>query len=490
LSSYVLSDRLNPKITVGIVFVLGLFVTIMDTTIVNVALPTLAREFHIATDRIDGVVVGFLVSLAVVIPASGWVGDRFGSKRVFLFALSLFTAASALCGVAQSFDQLVAFRILQGVGGGMLTPVGMAMLYRTYPQSERVRASRILVLPTALAPALGPVVGGLLVTDASWRWVFYVNVPIGIVGVVFGALFLKEHVEPDAGSFDLPGFILAGAGFASLMFSLSEGPSRGWTSPLIIGLGLLGLALLAVLVRVELHSPAPLIYLQVLRDRLFRTTTIALFLGTMGFLGVLYLVALFYQDGLGLSALGSGLSTFPEALGVMVGAQFASRAYSRVGPRRLMIAGLIGVAATTGSLALVSTSTSLWAVRGVMLLLGVAMANVFTPGQAAAFAGISGAATGRASTLFNASRQLGSALGVAVLSTVIAAVGITTQVHGRPVPHLSAYHWGFLTAAALALVAAAVASRIDDGAAAATMQPKQQRLGSSEPEPELAEPLR
>jgi EmrB/QacA subfamily drug resistance transporter len=482
------SNRLNPKVTVAVVFVLGLFVTIMDTTIVNVALPTLAREFDIAPDRVDGVVVGFLVSLAVVIPASGWLGDRLGSKRVFLSALSLFTIASALCGVAQSFDQLIAFRILQGVGGGMLTPVGMAMLYRTYPQSERVRASRILVLPTALAPALGPVVGGLLVTDASWRWVFYVNVPIGIVGVVFGALFLTEHVEPDAGRFDLAGFLLAGFGFAALMFSLSEGPSRGWSSPLILGLGLAGVALLVVLVRVELRVEQPLIYLQVLRDRIFRTTTSALFLGTMGFLGVLYLVALFYQDGLGLSALGSGLSTFPEAIGVMMGAQIAGRLYPRIGPRRLMVAGLLGVAATTGSLAAVTTGTNLWVVRGVMLLLGVAMANVFTPGQAAAFAGISGAATGRASTLFNASRQLGSAVGVAVLSTVIAAVGVTTRSGGHQTPRLAAYHWGFLTAAGLAVLAAAVASRIDDRAAASTMRPTQ-RLDDPELEPELAEPL-
>jgi EmrB/QacA subfamily drug resistance transporter len=482
-------NRLSPKVTVGIVFVLGLFVTIMDSTIVNVALPTLARDFRVPPDRVDGVVVGFLVSLAVVIPASGWVGDRFGSKRVFLSALSLFTVASALCGVAQSFDQLIAFRILQGIGGGMLTPVGMAMLYRTYPQSERVRASRILVLPTALAPALGPVVGGLLVTDASWRWVFYVNLPIGIVGVVFGALFLTEHVEPDAGRFDLAGFLLAGAGFAALMFSLSEGPSRGWSSPLIVGLGLAGAALLVVLARVELRVDEPMIYLRVLRDKLFCTTTMALFLGTMGFLGVLFLVALFYQDGLGLSALGSGLSTFPEALGVMVGAQVASRLYPRIGPRRLIIAGLIGVAATTGSLALVTTSTSLWAVRGVMLALGVAMANVFTPGQAAAFAGINGAETGRASTLYNASRQLASALGVAVLSTVIAAVGVTTDAGGHVAPHLAAYHWGFLTAAGLALLAAVVALQIDDRAAAATMRPAQ-RLGEPELEPQLAEPSR
>src|SRR5580698_5576897 len=216
----VLADRLNPKISVSIVFVLAMFMAIMDITIVNVALPSLARDFKVNPAHIDSVVVGFLVSLAVFIPASGWLGDRFGMKRIFLLALAIFTVASALCGLSRSLSELVLFRILQGVGGGMLTPVGMAMLFRTFPPAERVRASRILVVPTAFAPALGPVLGGLLVTDVSWRWVFYVNVPIGIVAMTFGALFLHEHKEPDAGRFDLGGFLLAGSGLATLMYAL------------------------------------------------------------------------------------------------------------------------------------------------------------------------------------------------------------------------------------------------------------------------------
>ena len=188
-----LLHRLNPKVSVSIVFVMAMFMAIMDITIVNVALPTLARDFHVKVDDIDTVVVGFLVSLAVFIPASGWLGDRFGTKRIFLLALAIFTVASALCGLSQSLTQLVIFRIVQGVGGGMLTPVGMAMLFRTFPPAERVRASRILIVPTAFAPALGPVLGGLLVTDASWRWVFYVNVPIGII-----ALDLRDAVPARA----------------------------------------------------------------------------------------------------------------------------------------------------------------------------------------------------------------------------------------------------------------------------------------------------
>jgi EmrB/QacA subfamily drug resistance transporter len=328
--------RMSPRIAVSVVYVVAMFMAIMDTTIVNVALPTISRDLSVPLNRVDGVIVGFLVALAVFIPASGWLGDRFGTRRVFLAALVIFTVASALCGLAQDFGELVGSRILQGIGGGMLTPTGMAMLYRTFPPAERVRASRILTVPTALAPALGPVVGGFLVTAASWRWVFYVNVPIGVAGFVFGALFLPEHREAGAGRFDLPGFVLSGAGLGALMYALSEGPSHGWGSPLIVSTGLAGIVLLAVLVRVELRTAQPMIHLRLLGDRLFASSTAVLFAGVMAFLGSLYLIALFLQDGLGLSALNAGLSTFPEAIGVMAGAQIAARVYPRAGPRRMM----------------------------------------------------------------------------------------------------------------------------------------------------------
>jgi EmrB/QacA subfamily drug resistance transporter len=469
----VLAHRLNPKVSVSIVFVLAMFMAIMDITIVNVALPTLARDFNVKVDDIDTVVVGFLVSLAVFIPASGWLGDRFGTKRIFLLALAIFTIASALCGLSQSLTELVIFRIVQGVGGGMLTPVGMAMLFRTFPPAERVRASRILIVPTAFAPALGPVLGGLLVTDASWRWVFYVNVPVGIIALIFGMLFLHEHRESAPGRFDAVGFVLAGAGLGTLMYALSEGPSHGWTSSLIVGLGLVGAALLTVLIWYELRIDEPMIYLRLVGNRLFRWTTIVIFITTAAFLGTLYLVALFFQDGLGLSALASGLSTFPEAIGVMIGAQFASRLYARFGPRRIISIGLMGLATVMLMLTLVGFRTNLWVVRLIMFALGVAIAHVFVPSQAAAFATISPASTGRASTMFNTARQVGGALGVALLTTVISAVGISHTV-GRHivVPNLAAFHWAFATAAVIALVAVGFALQIDDRDAASTMKPR------------------
>src|SRR5579862_7711885 len=162
-----------------------MFLNIMDGTVVNVALPTLSRYFAVPVASVSGVVTAYLVTLAVAMPASGWIGDRFGGRTVMLSAIAVFTVASALCGLATSLPELVAFRAVQGFGGGLLIPVGMAMLFRTFPPAERIRANRIMIVPTLMAPALGPVIGGLLVDGLSWRWIFYVNLPVGAAALVF-----------------------------------------------------------------------------------------------------------------------------------------------------------------------------------------------------------------------------------------------------------------------------------------------------------------
>lgn len=482
-----MGERISQKVAVSVVFVAAMFMSIMDTTIVNVALPTIGRSFHVPATSVDTVSIYFLVSLAVFIPASGWLGDRYGGRRVLLAAIVVFTAGSALCGLAQSLPELVLFRVLQGVGGGMLAPVGMAMLFRAFPPQERIRASSILTVPTTLAPALGPVLGGLLVTDLSWRWVFYVNVPIGAAALAFGLLFLKHEAPHPPGRFDVTGFVLSGVGLGLLMYGVSEGPILGWRTAAVLATMALGAVVLAAAAAVELRTTDPLVDLRLLANRLFRASNAVMVLGAAAFLGTLYVVSLFYQDGRGMTALASGLSIFPEAIGVMSGAQLASRfLYPRLGPRRNVFLGLVGVAAAIGCMSLVGGTTDLWWMRLLMYLMGLSMAQVFVPLQAAAFATISPAATGRASTMFNAVRQLGSAIGVAVFTTAVVAVGATVRVGGHVHPDLAAYHAAFLVAAGFAALGALTALRIVDADAAATIPERRRRPAEAAPAPDVA----
>ena len=483
--------RISQKVAVSVVFVAAMFMSIMDATIVNVALPTIGRDFHVSPTAVDSISIAFLVSLAVFIPASGWLGDRLGGKRVLLTAIVVFTVASALCGLASSLGELVLFRVLQGVGGGMLAPVGMAMLFRVFPPEERIRASAILTVPTTLAPALGPVLGGLLVTDLTWRWVFYVNVPIGAAAFLFGLFFLRQTEQANPGRFDLPGFLLSGIGLGLAMYGVSEGPVKGWHSPDVLASIALGIVLLVAMVVVELRHSQPMVDLRLLTNRLFRSSNGVMVLASVAFLGTLYAISLYYQDGRGLSALQSGLSTFPEALGVMAGAQLASRfIYPRLGPRRHVAIGLLGTAASIGLLALMGPTTSLWWARLLMFTLGLSMGQVFVPLQAAAFATITPAATGRASTMFNAVRQLGGAVGVAVLTTAIVLVGPLHLVGGHAVANLAAYKVAFLVAAAFCLLAIPAALTIRDSDAARTMvrhsKPKMS-AGEKDPVPSLVD---
>jgi EmrB/QacA subfamily drug resistance transporter len=473
--------RMSQKVSVSVVFVAAMFMNIMDITIVNVALPAIGRQFHVTEASLDAVATGYLVSLAVFIPAAGYLGDRFGTKRILLLAIGLFTAASVLCGLAGSLGELVAFRVLQGVGSGMMTPVGMAMLYRAFPPHERLRASSILTIPTAVAPALGPVLGGALVTGLSWRWVFFVNLFIGIAAFAFGLLFLKEQRQPRPDRFDLAGFVLSGAGFAAVMYGVSQGPGIGWTRPQILGSIGAGTALLVLLVRVELRSGAPLLRLRLLGNRLFRSTSTAMAVATAAFLGALFVIPLFFQLGLGLTALQSGLNTLPEAIGVMLGAQLGSRIlYRRLGPRRLIIIGLIGLACSLALMTLIGPHTDLWWMRLLMLWMGLAMGQVIVPTQAATFATISPADTGHASSLFSMTRQLGSATGIALLATVFTVVGTTRQIAGHATPNLTAYHAAFLVAALIALLAVVPAFTVVDTDAASTIASMEQTEHSSD----------
>jgi predicted MFS family arabinose efflux permease len=282
---------------------------------------------------------------------------------------------------------------------------------------------------------------------------------------------LHEHKEHTAGRFDVPGFVLSGGGLALVLFALSQGPTHGWTSAEVLLTGVGGILAFIALVMVELRVVEPMLQLRLFRDRMFRSANLASLFSYAGFAGLLFLLPLFLQQLRGLSALESGLTTFPQAFGVMISSQIVGRLYPRVGPRRLMVAGLAGAAATVALFLFVDLNTSLWWIRGLMFTRGICMAFAFVPLQAATYTTISSSDTGRASALYSTQRQVAAALGVAALATVLASQA--THISGlAPQAGLSAFHVAFAASAGLALLGSLAALLVRDEDAASTMRPR------------------
>jgi EmrB/QacA subfamily drug resistance transporter len=470
------------KWLIATAFVIGLFMDFMDATIVNVALPTLGRQFHAGNTTVEWVVLGYLLSLAVWIPASGWIGDRFGTKKTFMFALAVFTLGSALCGFAPTLGALIVFRIVQGVGGGMLTPVGSAMLFRAFPPAERARAATILMVPTVLAPALGPVIGGWLVTDATWRAIFYVNLPIGVFGFLFSLLFLKEHREPSAGRFDVWGFLFSGSGLALVLYALSRGPSDGWLAPNVVATGTLGVLSFAALAAVELGQAQPMLDLRLYANRMFRNANLTMYVVMGSLFSFILVLTLYLQELMGLSALESGLISLAFPLGTIAIAPVVGKRYPVIGPRRLIAFGLFGAAITSLMFVAVDLHTSLWAIRGVLFLRGLIFGMCVVPLQASAYATIKPRDMGRASSLYSTGRQVGASFSIAALITVlttqvqthvanaVAVVGPAGRAAAAQYGALLGFHDAFFASSLIAVLGIGLALMIRDEDAAATMQ--------------------
>jgi EmrB/QacA subfamily drug resistance transporter len=452
------------------VYIVGLFMTIIDGTVVNVALPTLAREFGVASTEIEFVSIAYLLAFAAIIPAAGWLGDRFGTKRMFVFALALFVAASGLCGAAPSLLWLVVFRVLQGLGSGLITPIGTTMLFRAFPLDQRSTATVGVLSVAVVAPAIGPVLGGLLVDNTSWRWIFYVNLPIGAIALVLAVLWLREERHDNPGRLDVAGLVLSAGGVSLLIYSMSRGPDNGWFSVSTIVTGSVGVAAIVLLIVVQLCIDQPLLQLRLFADRLFRAVNIASLMVYAGFFGWIFVLPLYMQTLRGYSATQSGLVQAPQALAVFIVSNlFGKRLYRVVGPRRLMVAGSAATAVFTGGFVLADLDTPLWQIASGSFLRGASVGMVFVSIQTAVYATVSIADTGRATSLFNTSRQIAAATGVAVAASVISAKVSAAGGDAAPaVERLTAYQWGFLAMGLIMLPAAMASWFVDDDDVAAT----------------------
>jgi EmrB/QacA subfamily drug resistance transporter len=465
--------RLSQRTVVPVMVASTIFLAIVDGAITTVALPSIGSQFHLAPTALDSVVVVYPVCVGMTMPASAWLGDRFGGKRVLLLSLALFTLASALCGAADGLGQLVVCRALQGCAGGLLLPVGGTMLFRTFSATaERVRASRLMIFPQQVAPAVAPILGGILVTGFSWRWVFYVNLPVGAAAFLFGLLFLTPHRDHAPGRLDIPGLLLSAAGLASLMYGVCEGAQQGWSALPVDSALAGGLVLLATATVVQLRTPEPVLRLRLFADRLFRDTNLIALVGLVAIMGAMFLGPLFIQEAQGRSALASGTSTFTEAFGVLLTVQVAGAVYARTGPRLIIALGLGGVAVVLLLLSTCGLHTSLWTFRLYMFLLGVGMGGVFMPTTVASLSTVDRADVGHASTLNTVVRQTAGALAPAVVATLL--VLESGRRAGAP-PPLAAYQDAYRGLAAIAAASGMV--RLNSAAAAA----RRAALGDPEP---------
>jgi EmrB/QacA subfamily drug resistance transporter len=434
--------------------VFTVFMVIVDGAITTVALPSIARQFQLSPARLDSVVVVYPVCLGVVIPAAAWLLERHDGRRVLLLGLALFTLASGLCGAAENLPQLVAFRAVQGLAAGALTPVSQGLIFRTFTQHEQIRLSRIMIVPQQLAPAVAPLLGGSLVVSLDWRWVFYVNVPVGVLAVAFGLLFLGEHREGRAARLDLAGLLLSAAAMGSLMYGVCAGPDLGWASARVTGSLSAGAILLGLAIRHQLRTDQPALRLRLFTDRLFRKACLVSLAGLTPTMGTMFLVPLFVQQAQGRDALASGSATFPEAFGVLLTMQLVGVLYHRLGPGPIVGSGMLGVAVVEVLFATCDAHTGLWTLRLYMFLLGLMMGSFFIPVIIASLTTLDRADSAQAATLGAVVRQTGMALAPTIVSACLAF----DSTHGRPAggtaPPVAVYQHAFLVLAGIALLTA------------------------------------
>ncbi len=402
-----------------VVVVVGMFMSILDTSIVNVATPAVSREFGATTDQVQWIATAYNLTLGVVVPVSGWLGDRYGLERVYTIALVGFALGSALCGLAWNLNVLILFRILQAIGGGVLPAITMAMVYRIVPREKIGVAMGLYGLGVLFAPAVGPTLGGYLIEYVNWRLIFTINVPVGIVGVVVAIMVLPRFPRRAKERFDSLGFATVATGLFSLLLALSEGQSWGWTSYRILGLTAVGALSLALFTVVELSVEQPLIDLRVFRYSTFLNSTLIIGVLSIGLFAGFFYVPLFLQEGQGLGALQAGVMLLPEALVMGMMMPISGKLYDLVGARWPGAIGLVVVSFGTYLMHGIGLSTPRLEIVLWMVIrsggLGLAMMPLMTGGMSA----IPTELTARASAMSNIVQRVAGALGLAVLTAVL-----------------------------------------------------------------------
>ncbi len=403
-----------------VAIIIGIFMVILDGTAVNVALPKLVATFHTTLPTLQWIVTGYTLAQAAVIPLAGWLSDRFGAKPVFLTSIALFTIGSVLCATAQSSSMLIAFRILQGLGGGAVLPVAMAYIYRISPPDKVGALMGMMGVPILFAPAIGPVLAGWLVQYASWRWIFLINLPIGIVGLIVGFVGLPHVQRQAVAALDRYGAILGPLAFAALSYGVSAG-STSWTATNTIAGLTIGAVALAAFIVVEFRARNPLLELRVFGSIDFSLAIVAQWVGQIALFGSLFLVPLFLQQVRGFGAFDTGLAILPQALAAAVFMPIGGMLFDRIGARPLVLGGLGCIAVATYLLARVSVSTQATDLILPLALTGAGMGLMMMPLNTHIINAAPRALVSRVTSLTNALQQVVNGLTIAALATILTA---------------------------------------------------------------------
>jgi EmrB/QacA subfamily drug resistance transporter len=430
-----------------------MFMSILDTTIVNVAFDTLHRELHSTLSQTQWVIGGYLLALAAVILISGWVAKRFGAKRAYLVSLVLFTLGSALCGISGSIGELIVFRVFQGVGGGMIMPLAMIIMAQVAGPARMGRVMGVVSMPAMIAPILGPVIGGLILQNLHWSWIFFVNVPIGVIAFALGWRLLPRTYSGEAGRLDVLGLALAPAGAAAIIYGITElGSGAAFGSANVVAPILAGIILLTAYCVHALRVEHPLLDIRMYSNRLFAGAALTNFTVAGALFGAMVLVPLYYQVVRGQSVVATGLLTGPQGLGALAAMPLASRLTQRFGGGRIALFGVLLLSASTIPFAFVTATTSFVFISLVLVVRGVSIGMCFMPAMTAAFAAMRPEQVADATPQINALQRTGGAIGVAILTVVLQR----SSVHaGTAAAHAGAFastYWWALGIALLSVI--------------------------------------
>jgi EmrB/QacA subfamily drug resistance transporter len=442
----------------------ALFMENLDSTVIATSLPAIAQDLHEDPISLKLALTSYLVSLAIFIPASGWAADRFGARKIFRIAILLFTFGSILCGMAASLPGFIGARVIQGLGGAMMVPVGRLVLLRSIERSELVNALSYLTVPALLGPVAGPLLGGFITTYFHWRWIFWINVPIGAVGILLATLFVEDVAGEGAWPLDVTGFLLCGSGLAFLLFGLG-GAGRGllpWEAAVFLTAS--GALALATYVWHARRTDFPLIDLTLLRIKTFRASVAGGSLFRIGIGSIPFLLPLMLQAGFGMNAFQSGSVTFIASVGAMAMKATAAPILRLFGFRRVLVYDAILTAALLGCYGFFTPSTPLVIMMGILLTCGFVRSLEFTSLNAIVFADIDASKMSRAVSFSSAAQQLSLSLGVTAGAGALQGFALLNP--GTDVLAPENFKWAFVTMALVSLSAAPIFFRLPSDAGA------------------------